>query len=367
MPSKPTGLPLLDRYLLRELGGALLAAAAVLLLVTVGAALSEVLDKVARGKIPAVLLVSQIALRSVGGLTLLLPLAAFLGVLLAYGRLYRDSEMAVFAAVGVSPARLMRPLALIAVPLVALLCALSFWLAPAALRVSDAMIESANRSLLVAGLESGSFTNLPGRAGVIYVSELDPGGSRFRKVFLYLERKGRVDIVTAQRGELFQDHDGKERYLRLEDGYRVEGTPGQADFRTMHYAQNDIRLPDSDSENGGRAESRTSTPALGASDKPSDQAELAWRIGLPVSAAILLLLAFPLARARPREPRYGRALLAFASYVVYINLLALARGWVAAGSVPPWLGLWWVHALALFVAVVMIVHGGRMPRPARVR
>ena len=356
-------LQTIDRYLLRELLAALGGASAVLLLVTVGAALSEVLDKIARGKIPAGLLMSQIGLRAVGGLTLLLPLAAFLAVLLAYGRLYRDSEMSVLAAAGLPARALLRPLALVALPLTALLAALSLWLAPAALRLSDDMIESANRSLLVAGLESGSFTPLPGRPGVIYVGEVDATGSRFKNVFLYLERKQSFDIVTAQTGELYQDHDGKERYLRLEQGYRVEGEIGKKDYKTMRFRQNDVRLPDAEGDSGGRAESRTESGELYRSEKASDGAELAWRLGIPLSAAILLVLAFPLARSRPREPRYGRALLAFAGYVVYFDLLALSRGWVAQSSLSPKLGLWWVHALVLVIAVLMIWRGDRIGAP----
>jgi lipopolysaccharide export system permease protein len=353
----------IDRYLLRELLAALGGATAVLLLVTIGAALSEVLDKIARGKIPAALLISQIGLRAVGGLTLLLPLAAFLAVLMAYGRLYRDSEMSVLSAAGLPARALLRPLTLVAAPLTALLAALSLWLAPAALRLSDDMIESANRSLLVAGLESGSFVQLPGRPGVIYVAEVDPSGSRFKDIFLYLERKDRFDIVTAKTGELYQDHDGKERYLRLDQGYRIEGQIGQKDYKTMRFKRNDVRLPDAEGDSGGREESRTVWTDLIGSEKPGDRAELAWRVGIPLSAAILLVLAFPLARSRPREPRYGRALLAFAGYVAYVDLLALSRAWVAAGSLSPKVGLWWVHGLVLVVAALLIWRGDRIDAP----
>ena len=58
-----------------------------------------------RGRIPAELLAALIGLRTIDALTLLAPLAVFIGVQLAYGRLYRESEMAVFAAsaLGVIP------------------------------------------------------------------------------------------------------------------------------------------------------------------------------------------------------------------------------------------------------------------------
>ena len=69
-------------------------------------------------------------------LPLLLPLALFLGVLLAYGRLYRDSEMAVLASAGLGIRRLARPLLWIALPVAVLVGMTSLWLAPAALRTS---------------------------------------------------------------------------------------------------------------------------------------------------------------------------------------------------------------------------------------
>lgn len=357
-------LRIIDRYLLRELGASLGGATLILLFVTLGAALTEVLDKVARGKIPPALLLSQVGLRAVDGLTILLPLAAFLAVLLAYGRLYRDSEMAVFAASGMPSRALLRPLAIVAAPLSALVGLLAFWWGPAALKLSDEMIEVANRSLLVAGLEAGKFTELPGRPGEVYVAQMDPEGSKFKKIFLYMERADRIDIVTAEHGELYTDHAGIERYLGLRDGYRVEGVPGQPDFRTMRFKSNDVRLPEAQHDSGARAETRSTSVALAASEKPVDGAELWWRASMPVTAGLLLLLAFPLARSRPREPRYGKALLAVLAYVAYLQLLAVGRGYLAQGALSLKVGLWPVHVLAALVAIAMIIAGDRIAKPA---
>jgi lipopolysaccharide export system permease protein len=93
-------LRIVDRYLARELAWSFLAAATILLLVVIGATVADLLAKIARGNVAADLLLALIGLRTVDALTLLLPLAAFLGVQIAYGRLYRESEMAVLAASG---------------------------------------------------------------------------------------------------------------------------------------------------------------------------------------------------------------------------------------------------------------------------
>ena len=86
----------------------------ILLLVTVGATVADLLNKIAHGRVAADLLLALIGLRTVDALTLLVPLAVFLGVQLAYGRLYRESEMAVFAASGLPVTGLVRPLLLLA-------------------------------------------------------------------------------------------------------------------------------------------------------------------------------------------------------------------------------------------------------------
>ena len=65
---------------------------------------------------------------------------------------------------------------------------------------------------------------------------------------------------------------------------------------------------------------------------------------------MLALLAVPLARSQPREPRYAKILLAVAAYVVYTNLLGVGRGWLADGTLPQAAGLWWLHGSALALA-----------------
>jgi lipopolysaccharide export system permease protein len=356
---------LVDRYLLRELSGSFLAVSTVLLLVTLGGMLTDTLNKIARGKFPASLLVSQIALRSLDGLTLLLPLGLFVAVLLAYGRLYRDSEMAVLSASGFASRGLLKPLAWLAVPITFGLGLISFWLGPASVRLADELIDQANRSLLIAGMEAGRFQELPGRDGVVYVAEMAPDGSRFRRLFVHDERGGRVDIVTAEAGELFQDRNGGERYLALTRGFRVEGEVGKPNFRTMQFERNDIRLPELGEDASRRREARASPLELLESGAAADQAELHWRLGLPLSALVLSLLALPLAQGQPREPRYGKAFVAVGAFALYTNLLALGRAWLADGTLPLGLGLWWVHGMVLALAFWLLARSSRLaaPRP----
>lgn len=370
----PLPLRIVDRYLLREVVAGCGAAAAVLLLVMVGGLATEMLNNVARGRIPAELLLTLIGLHAVGTLPLLVPLAVLLGVLLGYGRLWRDSEMAVLQASGLDARGLLRPLLWCVLPAALLLALVALWLAPAADRKAQDLVTRASRSLIVAGLEPGRFVELPGREGVIHVGEMSADGTRFKRMFIEIERadaqagKRRIDVITAASGFLYHDADGVGRYLALEDGFRVEGKLGEDDYRLMRFQRNDMKLPDvvSDKSETARKRAVRSTSLWRASaEDPFARAELHWRLAAPLSVCVLGLLAWPLARSSPREPRYARLLLALLAWLVYYNLLLLGRSWLAADALPAAAGLWWVHLPTLLLALWLIRSGERLKAPAR--
>jgi lipopolysaccharide export system permease protein len=61
-----------------------------------------------------------------------------------------------------------------------------------------------------------------------------------------------------------------------------------------------------------------------------------------------------LARLRPRQGRFGRIGIAILVYFIYSQLLAAARAWVEGGVVSEWLGMWWVHVLALALGLWLL-------------
>jgi len=367
-------LRIVDRYLLRELGSNFLAATFILLLIVVGTAVADLLAKIARGRIPADLLFTLIALRSVDALTVLMPLAVFLGVLLAYGRLWRDSEMAVLQSSGLDLGGVARPLALLIVPTMILLGTISFWLAPAAVRLSQTLLEEANRSLIIAGLEPGRFIELPGKDGEIYVGEMSSDGTNFKRMFVENERtetaegkdkgKTKIDVITATHGYLYHDADGVGRYLALLDGFRVEGKLGDDDYRLMRFARNDIKLPDNENDDNDTAAKRSApTRVLFRNpDDPVMRAEIHWRLAAPLSALVLTLLALPLSKSSPREPRYARLLVAVLAWWVFNTGLGLGRSWISQGKLAPGFGFWWVYLPTIAMAAWLIWKSQRMPR-----
>jgi len=344
-------LSILDRYLLRELLIGTLAATAVLLVIFTGGTFADILNKVASGRLPGEIMFEVLGLHVVDTLSALLPMAMFLGMLLALGRMYRDSEMYVLSTSGFGPRGLLRPAALLAVGSAVVIGLISLWLGPLATRTADAEVERANRSVIAAGLEAGRFTELPGKGGILFVDSMSPDGTKLGKLFVASERPGtdngkpvtQLDVITATHGELYHEGTADNRFIALFDGHRFDDHLGHDNWRLMKFARNDLSLstPDNNGDEDDPEHSRATSLLVGDKD-PAARAELQWRIGAPFAALVLGLLALPMARQNTRSSTLGRLLIAVLAYLVFANLLILARTFIAQGKAPAALGMWWV-------------------------
>ncbi|MFT3897042.1 MAG: LPS export ABC transporter permease LptF [Thermomonas sp.] len=355
----------LDRYLLRELAQATFAALIVLFIVSLGGVFTDVLGDIARGRVPAGLMLSQMGLQTIRYMPMILPLGLMIGLLLGFGRLYRDSEMPVLTAAGVGPGRLLRPWAWLVLPMVGLIAVCSLWLGPWAKRTSDDMIAAGNRNLLVAGLDAGRFTELPGGKGVVYVGAMSNDGTHLQRIFVYRQDKDRLDVTTATGGSL-KIEGGSQRFLDLKDGFRVEGPlDAGRDYRLMRYASNELRMPMAKAEDGPRNPQGLPTTELFSDPRAQAGAQLHFRIAPPLLALAFALMAVPLARSSPRQARYGRLLLGFLAYLFGMNLMLLGTDWLGSGKLPMAAGLWWLLLPLLALGTWLYVRDGSVRRPRR--
>jgi lipopolysaccharide export system permease protein len=330
---------LINRYLFMQFSQLVTAVLLVLFLISVGGFLTDLIAEISRGKVPAGLMLQLLALRMPRFLSLVMPLALFIGLMMGIARLYADSEMAVLASVGVSSQQLLKPVIWLAAPFVLIIAVSSLWLVPWTAQKAKTMVEEANRSFLISGLEAGRFVELPGKSGILFISSISGDGKRFNNLFVQRENKGRLDIITANKGELKLI--GGVRVLRLENGFRMEGELGRKDFRKVQFEVNEIKVPEpSESKVSNKLDS-VSTLDLFKRGDVAAISELHWRFAMPLFAAILSLLAIPLARSEPRQPQYGLVLFAVMAYL--LGMLALLAGtfMLAKGQIPAFLGLWW--------------------------
>lgn len=147
-----------------------------------------------------------------------------------------------------------------------------------------------------------------------------------------------------------------DRFLVLVDGRRYEGAPGAADFRVMEFERYATRVETREGEEPEATTKSLSTLALIESPVRQNLGELLWRIGIPVSALVLSLLAIPLSFVNPRAGRSVNLLFALLAYMVYSNLISVSQARVAQGKLDFGIGLWLVHAVMLLVLLALFAH-----------
>jgi len=355
----------LDRYLLREVTWTFVAVTGVLLVVLMSNQFARVLGQAAQNDFPGPIVLTLLGLTTLQQLTLLVPIGLFLGIVLALGRLYHESEMTAMTACGVGPLRIYKPIALLSVVVAALLAVLSFRVVPAAWQKSQDLRVAALRAAQFGALEPGRFRSFAGGDAVFYAERIGERGELF-DVFVQRNVGDKIEVAMAQRA--VQRGAGQaEQLFILYDGRRYEGVPGAADWRIVEFREHGIPVQLPDTKKVKNREEMKSTPALIGSEAPRDRAELAWRTAVPVMALALMVLAVPIARLRPRQGRFTRVGLAVLAYFLYSNLLAAVRVWIEKDAPAGQLGLWWVHLVPLAIAAVLLwqeLHPGSRVTPA---
>lgn len=348
------------RYLSREVLVTLSAVSAVLLVIIMSGRFIKYLAQAASGMLDPGVLFMIMGFRMPGFLQLILPLGLFLGILLAYGRLYLESEMTVLAATGMSQRRLLW-MTLAPATLVALLVAwLSLGLAPqGSARV--ALIANQQDALTEFDtLVPGRFQALRDGSRITYTETLSEDRARLGGVFISEKRMSQdktkqqgISVLVAEKGHQEVRPDGT-RYLILENGYRYDGNPGEANYRAIKYDTYGALLPKPEISEEVTDREAIPTRDLFGNDNPRYKAELQWRLSLPLLVFIVTLMAVPLSRANPRQGRFLKLLPAILLYMAYLTILIAARGAVDRGKIPFGLGLWWVHLLFLGIGLMLL-------------
>ncbi len=332
----------------------------VLLVIMIGVALGELLSDIAGGRIPSGLLWTLIFLKMPDVLGTIVPLSVFISVIWGLGRLYRDQEMSVMRASGFRWQMMLRPLFNLLLPVSATLLALSLFVSPLAASATQQKLLDAFRNAAEWGLQAGTFHVLRGGDLVLYVEAVEKDGRTLRNIFIQLRQDDREQIWSAEKGYYWLDKNTGNRFLTLENGQATEGGSDTLDFGIMHFSRNDVKLPEQESRIKSEVvEAKRSVDIL-FSGSVEHIVEIQWRLAPAIAAVVLGLLAIPLSHSAPSEGRGGRVLLGILAYMVYVNTLYMCRNWLLKGDMPISPGLWWIHLLALVIALIWMHRQGRM-------
>jgi len=317
----------------------------------------------ASGKISSEIIFNMLALHTVTSLNVILPFGLYIAVLLAFGRLYKDSEMTALAACGVGPVRVVRTVFLVAMACSVVVIIFSFWATPWAHEKVFQVREQAQATTPFATVSAGQFSGINHGRQVFYVEKLTEDRSRLEDVFVQSQaNNGRLDVFSARSGHQYVDPKTRARYLVLVDGYHYQGKLGSADFTIQQFKKNAMRLEQQDVVPLHRTRWATPTQDLWNSNNLLDQAEFQGRFSMPLATILLAILAVLLSRTSPRQGRFAKLFVAILVFVTYYNTLGVAQSWVVRGEVPIQVGIWWVHICLLVVmATIAIRYWGWRP------
>lgn len=309
---------IIQRYLIRQVALTTLAVTSILTLIMLGGRLIKYFGMAAEGRLQISALLSVIGYRLADFLTLILPLGFFAGLMLVFGRLYVDHEMAVFNASGISRNRLSRLLwpLLVLVVLIEAVAVLQAgpW---GARRASDLLTQQAMRSGFDA-VQPGQFVSSGDYT--FYADQRSADGRHLLNLFVHQQHAdGSETLITASKASRRIDPRRKSSVIDLEDGQRYEFAATSLAHTRSRFQFYRLYLDDvQDAPDIDRYEIMTTSELWAQRQLPAVQAELGWRFSMPWVPVIAWLMAIPLAQVNPRQGRYIRL---FPALMIFISLI----------------------------------------------
>lgn len=345
-----------------------------LVVVWLSVLLVRLLGDAAAGSIGADVVLGLATFSTITALPTVITVSVFIAVLTTVTRNYRESEMVVWFASGLSLANWARPVLRFAVPAVVMVAILTLVVAPWAYRqIGEYRARFEQRSDL-SRVVAGQFGETTGGQRVFFVEPPTTEGDEIGTVFVReVDAEGQRQSVVTSSGARVQVQENGDRFLVLDEGQRYDVTPGSSELRLVNFERYGVRLErrdDGDAELNARAAAESAVKARSTGQLLEDgddraYGELLWRVSLPLVVLNLALLGLPLGAVNPRLGRSGDLLIAGLIAMLYLNLVNLARGWVSAGTVPFALAVWPVHVLVALLTVWLLYRRLTLRGPAR--
>jgi lipopolysaccharide export system permease protein len=284
----------------------------------------------------------------------ILSLSVFIGVILTLGRMYRESEMAIWFSSGVGLARFIRPVVATSWPVVVLVGILMLWVWPWSYGQYNELRQRFEQRADVLRASPGQFQSSGDGHRVFFVekaaSSASGGG---RNVFIMTDVGQRESVAVSQSGKI--ENIGDERFLVLDSGHMEQNDKASGEHTHVEFRNYRVHAGTSSGPSGNAPSPRAvDTVDLMLTGGRAYMGELAWRLGLILGATNLLFMGISLSAANPRRASNWGLLFAALAFVIYYNLLNLTQAWVGAGKLNIVVALVGLHGLAFLLGLGLI-------------
>lgn len=345
---------ILDRYVWKELGPPFLIGAGLFTFFLFIDRIYQLTNLVITKNVPFHLVLSLLGFMLPSFLTLTLPIALLVAVLLVCGRLASDLEVTALRAAGVSPLRLFRPFVVEALVVTVLIGWLSLFVNPWATGAFQRQLFQILQTRATTGIQERTFSAPFGQV-VIYVEEVTPSQVALKGVLVSDERDPKQSrIILAREGRLLADERNRRITLRFLDGSINETDVSEPRrFRYTAFSLYDMSLPvESPLSAAARDEKPERQLPLGALlDTAADlghrgqnvapyYVEFHKRFALPVAALVFVLVGFPLGIRTHRGGRSVALASSFGIVVSYYFVYTSLEGLAMSQRLPAGFAVW---------------------------
>ncbi len=354
---------LFDSTVRRELARSFGATLVVILTIVLTMFLMRIVGLAAKGSVSPQDVVLVLGYTALGHLPTMLSLSLFVAIVVTLGRMYRDSEMVIWFAGGIGLSRFVRPVLRTAWPVLVVAAVLLLFVWPWGNRNNNELRDRYQQRSDLSRVTPGVFQSSRDGSRVFFIdrgdahagSEANGGAdaSQARNVFVLTQQPRGESVTSARSGRI--DPVGDERWLHLDRGQindidAKDGERTQASFETYRLLVQEKAV----TEATARPPRALATLELIRQPTPRNQGELAWRFGMLLATANLLLLGLGLAATNPRRPNNWNLLFALMAWAVYFNLVNLTQAWVGDGRTSLGAAMATLHGSAFVLALVLM-------------
>lgn len=343
---------LFKRSLLQELMTTAAGAFLVLLGIVIAQRTGYLIQIAANGVLPNDAITTMLGFNLIRFLPMLLSLSLFLSVLMTLSRWYRDSEMVIWFSAGLSINSFIRPVLIFTAPIIVLISILSLFITPwATNKIEDYRTQLKSRDDLAA-ISPGVFKESSNAERVFFIESFDELGNVVKNIFVQSVQHQKLGIIVAAQGNRLVQKNG-DNFLEMHHGRRYQGVRGTAEFSTTEFEKYALRVEATEAQRDPPSTESKPSRELIQDRNSTNIAELQWRLAIPISALILVLLAIPLSSLDPRSGRSANFVLALVIYVIYNNALSIIQAWIAQEKISGSIGLWPIHLIFLVLTLYM--------------
>ncbi len=358
---------LFDSSLRKELSRSFGATLVILITVVMSMLLIRTLGLAAGGIVNPQDVLMLMGYAVLGHLSTILTLSLFISVTSTMGRLYRDSEMAIWFSSGRGLASFAWPVLRFSWPILTAIILLAIFVWP----WSNQQIQLLRGQYQTRGdldrVAPGQFQENASGTRVFFIERDEAQASSAeassqtttssltasadsidnpsvsaarsgRNIFMSSTEGGKDVVTSARNGRT--EMIGDNQFLILSNGQQLEQTNGQPGLKLSEFAEYGTQIGKAKLSSEETTEPKAlRTVVLLRDAKPTYRAELGWRLGLVIAAVNLVLLALVVSATNPRAGRGYSLAFALLAFVVYYNLLNIGYGWVGSGRVKflPWM------------------------------